>query len=480
MLFPSASSRLITLFTVYLASVLALNAERTFEKRDALSDSGLSSASWIWLPEPDLLTTAPVGSVALIQTLISPPGKTAASASIAITVDNNFTLWVNGQPIGASDGVLETWQTAHVFTAALNASSNVVAVLGANIGTVTPNPAGLLAAIRVFYTDGSNETVLSNNTWLASGSIPPDFPLPHDLSSFVQAEFAATYGSGPWGTSVTIPAPDPNPLNLTGSAWIWSTANASVSAAVGSAGFRKTVTSPAGKNATSATVLLTVDNTFQLFINGQFIGSPPFDDNASGEIGSWEYAQLFTDVPLTPTTNVFTVLATNFAGQQAGGGPSSAGVVATIQITFLDGSNETIRTDETWLTAPLASASSFLGTADSSLTPAISSGLFGISPWGTLRGTSDVLGAELPANNAAVVSSVSSTPSSIPRTSSILQTSSNPRSAPTSTLPPDNTSTSSATPSPTTSSANSTRAAGSINSRSILVSALSILMFCLL
>ncbi|KAF7348106.1 hypothetical protein MSAN_01763200 [Mycena sanguinolenta] len=468
------SSRLVfllTLLIVHFPSVPALSVDRTLERRDALSDSGLSSASWIWLPEPDLLTSAPVGGVAFIQTLTSPPGKTAAFASIAITVDNNFTLWVNGQPIGASDGVLDPWQTAHVFTAALNASSNIVAVLGANIGTDNPNPAGLLAAIRVSYTDGSNETVLSDNTWLASGIIPSDFPLPHDLSSFVQAEVATTYGSGPWGTSVTIPTPDANALDLTGSAWIWSTANASVSAAVGSVGFRKTVTSPAVNIATSATVLLTADNTFQLFINSQYIGAPPFDDNILGHASSWEYAQLFTDVALTPTTNVFTVLATNFAAQQAGGGPGSAGMVAAIQITFSDGSNETIRTDASWLAAPLASASSFLDAADSSLTPAISSGLFGISPWGTLSGTSNALSALTPsANFAAVVPSGASPPSSIP------QTFSDPLPAPTSILP-DTPSMSSAAP-PTASSSNS--APASIRSQSILISALSILIFHLL
>ncbi|KAJ7228131.1 hypothetical protein B0H12DRAFT_233046 [Mycena haematopus] len=408
-MFSSASPRilfLLSLFAVYFHSVLAQHA-RSLETRDAFSDSGLPSASWIWVPEPDLLTTAPTGTVALIKTFTTPAGKSASFASIAITVDNNYTLWVNGQPIGAGND----FQTAQVFTAALNVSTNVFSVLGSNTGTVSPNPAGLLAAILVHYADGSNQTVLSDNTWLASGSIPSDFPLPHDLSSFVQAEVATNYGSGPWGTSVAIPTPAPNQLNLTGSAWIWTTPNAASSAAVGSVGFRTTVLSPGGKTATSATVLLTADNTFQLLVNGQYIGSPPFDNNAEPG-GSWEYAQRFT-VTLAPSTNVFTVLATNFAAQQAGGGPSSAGLVAAIQVTFSDGSTQIVRTDGSeWLAAPLASASSFLSAADSSLAPAISSGLFGIAPWGQLSGISDALNVlMLPANNAAAVPTSPSTSS---------------------------------------------------------------------
>ncbi|KAJ7228132.1 hypothetical protein B0H12DRAFT_233141 [Mycena haematopus] len=415
-MFPPAPHHivfLLLLLAVYFPSILARHAQRTLKARAVLSDSGLSSASWIWLPEPDLLTTAPAGSVALMKSFITPTGKSASSASIAMTVDNNFTLWVNGQPIGASDGtVADVWKTAQVFTAALNASTNVFSVLGTNTGTDTPNPAGLLAAIRVVYADDSNQTVLSDNSWLVSGSIPPDFPLPHDLSSFVPAEVAASYGSGPWGTNVTIPTPTGNPLNLTGSAWIWSTANASGSAAVGSVGFRKTVSSSAGKTAASATAPLTADNTFQLLVNDQYIGASPADNNALGSVGRWKYAQQYSAVALTPSNNVFKVLATNFPAQQAGGGPNSAGMVAAIQVTFSDGSNEIVRTDESWLVSAFTSASSFLGAADSTLAPATSAGLFGIAPWGQLLGISDTLNVlKLPANNAAVVPTSPSTSS---------------------------------------------------------------------
>ncbi|KAJ7256878.1 hypothetical protein B0H12DRAFT_1015718, partial [Mycena haematopus] len=390
----------------------------------AFSDSGLSLASWIWLPEPALLTTAPTGTVAFIKTLTTPAGKAASFASIAMTVDNNFTLWVNGQPIGASDGtVANEWQNAQVFTAALNASANVFSVLGSNTGTVSPNPAGLLTTIRVFFTDGSNETVLSDNSWLASGSIPADFPLPRDASQFVPAEVATKDGSGPWGTSVIIDAPTApgNQLNLTGSAWIWSTANASGSAAVGSVGFRKTVVSPAGKTAASATVLITADNTFQVLVNDQYIGTPPFDNNILGSVGSWEWAQRFSGVVLTPSSNVFTVLATNFPAQQTGGGPNSAGLVAAIQVIFSDGSSETVRTDGSWLAGPVSSSSTFLSTKDSTLAPAISSGLFGILPWGQLLGISDALNVlRLPANNAAVVPTSPSTSLSLVAPTTVL------------------------------------------------------------
>ncbi|KAJ6585579.1 hypothetical protein B0H19DRAFT_1250377 [Mycena capillaripes] len=398
------------------SSLEAEHPRRSFGKRDAFSDSGLSLASWIWLPEPDLLTTAPTGDVAFIKTLVSPPGNIAVSAQITITVDNNYTLWVNGQPVGASDGGESEWEGAQVFSAALNATANVFSVLGNNaVNVAAPsadNPAGLLAAINILYNNNHTQLILSDNTWLVSATVPADFPLPADLSAFVPAEIATKYGSGPWATNVTVPSPDPNPLDLTGSAWIWSTSNATINAPVGKVGFRKTVVSPSDKTAASATVILSVDNSFDLYVNGQYIGSPPFDNNALNSVNSWSFAQRFT-VTLAPSTNVFTVVATNFPPEQ-GTETSGAGLIAAVLIKYTDGSSDLVRTDATWLTGSLALVSLFLSMSDSKLAPSILQGAYGVSPWGQI-GISDALNVlKLPANNAAVAPAPPSTTNTHP------------------------------------------------------------------
>ncbi|KAJ7214106.1 hypothetical protein GGX14DRAFT_618422 [Mycena pura] len=402
--------------TVVHAHPASDQARRAIEKRDALADSEFSSASWIWLPEPDLVNNAPTGAVAFTKTFATPAGKTAATALIAITVDNNFTLWVNGQPIGATSGSgSEAWQNAQVLSAALNGSTNVFSVLGVNSNPETPgvaNPAGLLAAIRVVYTDGSNDTIVSDTSWLASGSIPPDFPLPADLSQFAPAGVAAKYGSGSWGTAVTVQQPQNfDAQNLTDSKWIWSTANAGASAAVGTVGFRKTVATPSDKTASSVTVLASVDNTFQLYINGQFIGAPPLDDNSLIDAVGWEHAQRIT-ADLTAASNVFTVIATNFPAQQ-GSGDTGAGFIGALLLTYTDGSSSVVRTDKTWLaSADVASAVAFLAVPDAQLAPAVEQGAYGIAPWGML-GVADVLSAL--GNNFAIGPALTSNlPSSIP------------------------------------------------------------------
>ncbi|KAJ7490687.1 hypothetical protein FB451DRAFT_624225 [Mycena latifolia] len=414
-------------FLLVQALSFPVHAGQALGKRDAVLDSGLTLASWIWLPEPDLTTTAPTGTVAFIKTFATPAGKVASSALIAITVDNNFTLWVNGQPIGYSGN--NGFQSAQIFHAQLNTSANVFSVLGTNASPDSPgsaNPAGLLAAIHILYSDNSNDTVVSDKTWLVSGTVPGDFPLPADISQFVAAEPAALYGSGPWGQSVTINTPASNALTLMGSSWLWSTADATTNAPPGSVGFRKTVATPGGKTASSATILLSADNTFSLYVNKQLIGSPPYDNNVVGSASSWEYAQRF-NVALTATTNIITVVATNFPaqGDATGTAGSSAGFIAAIQVQYTDGSTDTLRSDVTWLAGPASSATSFLAASDASLAPAVSQGSFGVEPWGQI-GVVDALNTLLiPGNNAAAVA---------PQTTQTIPTSL-PLKAPTSTLP---------------------------------------------
>ncbi|KAJ7269734.1 hypothetical protein C8J57DRAFT_319784 [Mycena rebaudengoi] len=262
--------------------------------RDTLWDSGLPSASWI------RVAGASSGNAAFLKTFPSAPNKKAYWANISITAVDNFTIWVNGEPIGASGDIsADGWKTARVLQAALfDVSRTVFSVLVSNAGAVDP---GLLAAIRVNYTDGSSDTLVSDVTWAATTNIPPDFPTPFDTSHFRPAMIIAPFGPGPWGHSVIVPYSVPNALNFSTHTWIWSTADAVDDAVPGTLGFRKTVATPSGKSAQSATILVDVDDAYELYVNAEYVGKPPSH-------GYWPFAQKFT-VGLSPASNTFTVIA---------------------------------------------------------------------------------------------------------------------------------------------------------------------------
>ncbi|KAJ6571966.1 hypothetical protein B0H19DRAFT_1255896 [Mycena capillaripes] len=171
---------------------------------DPLGDSGLRSASWIWT------SGATTGNVAFVKTYISGSGRTATTATISMTVVTQFTLWVNGQQIGASGDEADDWKSAKVFTTTLNPTSNIFSVLAVNNADSGAPAPGLLAGIVVNYGDGSDDVIISDSFWEVSTVIPSGFPTPSDWSVFSWATILAPFGSGSWGNSVTLASSSPS------------------------------------------------------------------------------------------------------------------------------------------------------------------------------------------------------------------------------------------------------------------------------
>ena len=176
-----------------------------------LTDLALQGSSWIWTPEATT-PVAPAEPRAFRRTIDSPDGKTATRAEILLTGDDLFRLFVNGELLGESSGATNEWQQGRLFTAELEPDRNVVAVSTDN---GADSPAGLVAVVRVTYSDGTSELVRTGTGWKGSKTVAADFADPGlDDSSWPAAVVQAAYGSGPWGTNVRPPVAEPNPAPL--------------------------------------------------------------------------------------------------------------------------------------------------------------------------------------------------------------------------------------------------------------------------
>lgn len=177
-----------------------------------------------------------------------------------------------------------------------------------------------------------------------------------------------------WSGSVWIgngsAAGEDDPIDLTGAQWIW-TSDATTSGAPGEPrAFRRTVPTPDGKAATSADVLITADDSFRLFVNGELVGE------TEGAENEWQSSKLYT-TDLDPQRNVFAVQTTNSPG-------SPAGLIATIRIRYDDGSEDLVRTGTDWLaskTIPAGFAEP--GFDDSAWPEAHAIADYGSGQWGT-------------------------------------------------------------------------------------------------
>ncbi|KAJ6474158.1 hypothetical protein C8R45DRAFT_834943, partial [Mycena sanguinolenta] len=109
------------------------------------------------------------------------------------------------------------------------------------------------------------------------------------------------------------------------SKWIWT------STIGGPHAFRRDFTPPFGKALVGAEIIAAVMNGMLLWVNGESIG------NTSVKTWAARYC-----VDLEPSYNVFAVegLSTN---------PNGAGFIATILLTYSDGTTDTIVSDATWL-----------------------------------------------------------------------------------------------------------------------------------
>ncbi|KAF4591108.1 hypothetical protein EYR40_009708 [Pleurotus pulmonarius] len=285
---------------------------------------GLEISKWIWTGENAVPGGPnPAGARAFRKTVTSQCGKCAVSAKILISADNSYKLFVNGNPIGAGSN----FRDAEVYYVALQPSSNLFAV---EVTNSEESPAALIASILVQYSDGSTETVITDETWRKFLGSPKGFELPSttDLSKWGFATFQGLYGVAPWGKTVVPPA-----LSVKDAVVIWTGKfdNKTGIAPTLARAFRKTVVTPGcKKRAVSATASIFVDNQFIFYVNGAVVGS----------FASWRQSRVYHIPVLDPDVNVFAL-----NGKNTGGPAAFQGV---IQILYDDGTSDRIVTDTTW------------------------------------------------------------------------------------------------------------------------------------
>ncbi|KAJ6500576.1 lectin [Mycena sanguinolenta] len=326
------------------------------------------ASQWIWTNDISG-GNAPVGARAFRKDFTAPLGKTPVQADVILTADNSLTLYVNGDEVGTGGD----FRFAERFCVPLRPCLNVFAVTAVN-GATAPNPAGLLAAIEITYTDGTISTIVSDTTWRASTTVPTGYEqLSFDDNSWTPATAEGAYGIAPWG-QIAIPS-DPPVLSLTNANWIWTDEVVNGNAPPGARAFRRTYTPPTGQTATSATIIITADNEYSLYVNGVLIGSGT----------DFQVAQEYT-VTLTPAPNVvFAVYAVNTLTTN-----NPAGLLVAIEINTSTAGCDCVSgayliSDGSWKSNTGTPIGFQLpGFDDSSWPAATIEGAYGVTPWNTV------------------------------------------------------------------------------------------------
>lgn len=153
---------------------------------------------WIWHPEGDALAGVPAETRYFRCTLNVPADRTLRRASVYVLADSNFVLWVNGEK--AVDGVGFPFGTETDVAPMLRPGINVLAVEVTNQTEPPLNPAGLLAEVRLEFTEGDPVVLTTDAEWLVASEVGEGWRgLDFDDQSWPAARVLGPAGIAPWG-----------------------------------------------------------------------------------------------------------------------------------------------------------------------------------------------------------------------------------------------------------------------------------------
>ncbi|KAK0185509.1 hypothetical protein F5146DRAFT_937225, partial [Armillaria mellea] len=128
-----------------------------------------SGSTWIWTGEQNGTANddAPVGVRPFRKAIPSSSTKCLVCATIIISCDDQYTLYVNGNNIGNGSN----WGSMQAYSIPiLDTDENLIAVDSVN---TQPTVAGLIAGVLVAYNDGTSETYYTDGSWKTLAATSP-------------------------------------------------------------------------------------------------------------------------------------------------------------------------------------------------------------------------------------------------------------------------------------------------------------------
>jgi len=293
----------------------------------------LSLGSWIWRAGENAKTAAPVATRYFRREFEIPQDRELVSAMSAVSVDNGFTLFVNGRQVGNGNSFKEAVLTNLVQY--LHKGSNVIAIEARNEGDAA-NPAGVLAVLVLRFKTGEPITIVSNEQWSSSASVTSGWTSSvFDATGWQKAEKLGAYGIGPWGTISVGPAE----MFLPPAQFL-----------------RKEFS--VEKPVKHATIYASALGNYELYLNDHRVGDVYFAPGWT-DYNTRVYYNTFdvTDQLSKGFNTLGGILGDGWYSGHIGWGRlrdhygANTRFAAQLQIEYADGSTETIVTDKTWVAA---------------------------------------------------------------------------------------------------------------------------------
>ncbi|KAK0222287.1 hypothetical protein IW262DRAFT_1296853 [Armillaria fumosa] len=283
---------------------------RSLNARSVAPVLDFSNSTWIWTGEETIQDDVVPAVVRPFRNSIpSSSTKCPVCATIIISCDNTYSLFVNGREIGSENCISPNLPNipvhSFVFTVGLEPEGhNVFAISVWN----EIDPAGLIATILVDYSDGTTETLVTDDTWKTMKAVPP-----------------GGWTSPSYNDSAWTPAVSDGPTENTR----MRAFRAGMLTILATGPSEKPSLYPMGKLLSAAR-----EDSYTLYVNGKNIGS------GSGRTKMQAYS-----IPnLDPNMNVITVDGASTRSDDR------VYLAASMLVAYNDGTLEVYSTDGSWRT----------------------------------------------------------------------------------------------------------------------------------
>ncbi len=304
----------------------------------------LRGAKWIWCPEPgvDLTKTAPVGDRYFRCHVIVPGAEKPSRASILVTVDDEYTLFVNGHEIAHADAP-DGWKhpTSYDLLPHLKTGENIIAVAAKNLAS----QAGVCAKITMQMPGKPAQTIVSDRSWKTSAKADKGWSASgFDDANWKSAFEVARFGQGVWRNQASAATTQPVPILC------------------------KTF-SKADKPVASARLFITALGLYEVRINGHRVGDHVLAPDWTDYRKRVRY-QVYDVISLLGRGDNVIASALGdgwYSGHIGNGGyhffGTTPALLAQLEIAYTDGTVERIVTDASWkaYASRTISADFFLG-----------------------------------------------------------------------------------------------------------------------
>jgi len=157
----------------------------------------LGDAQWVWFPEGQPDKAAPICTRYFRRVFTLPADRAVKRATLFFTADNSGVFYVNGRKAGTAGDFHSA--TVTDLTKRLQPGQNVLAASVQNDGA-DPNPAGLIARVRIEFDQGAQLVVVTDPSWKAGKEAATGWKdAAFEEAGWLAAQKLGPAGMAPWG-----------------------------------------------------------------------------------------------------------------------------------------------------------------------------------------------------------------------------------------------------------------------------------------